>query len=83
MTAMEKYTGVRYATNEEVNNYNEVEAIFDKMDIDEVDKIIEIIGDYAHAYKSEEIRRTYRRAYYYAKKLGTTVKALVNWYFID
>ena len=83
MTAMENYMGIRYANNEEINRYNEVEAIFDKMDIDEVDKIIEIIGDYVHAYKSEEIRRTYNRVYYYAKKLGTTVKALTTWFFID
>lgn len=83
MTALQEYTGVRYAYAEEINLYNEVEAILADMSLDEMDNIIEIVGDYVWAYKSEEIRKTYQRVYRLAKKLGTTVKALKTWYFID
>ena len=83
MTELEKYLGARYATDEELNDFNVINKIFDTKDIDFVDKMIELIGDHIFAYKPEDIHRSYNKLYYHAKKLGTTVKALENWYLID
>lgn len=83
LTEIQKYTGVRYATEEEVNNYKMVEKLLDSVDDAFLTKCIDAIGDYVAAYIPSEVCRTYNRAYYYAKKLGTTVPLLANWYFID
>ena len=83
LTEFKKSIGIRYATQEEVNHYEMVAKLLDSVDEVFLTKCIDAIGDYVAAYIPSEVRRTYNRAYYYAKRLGTTVPLLANWYFID
>lgn len=83
LTKFQKSIGIRYATQEDINHYELVAKLLDSVDEVFLTKCIDAIGDYVAAYIPSEIRRTYNRAYYYAKKLGTTVPLLANWYFID
>ena len=80
LTERDKYLGIRYATEDEINDYLMINKLFDSYNDEFINRVIDAISDYLCAYKPVEVHRAYNRAYYYAKKLGVTVSSLTNWY---
>ena len=75
---MTDYYGRRYATAEEIADYERIEALTDSENFP-VGEAVEIIGNLVFSYGKEH-RSAYAKAYRFAKKYGETVNAFVNWY---
>ena len=72
----------RYATEEEIKDYETVEAIFTTMSEDEVDDFLDRVSEYALAFGKEQCKK-YSKIRKYLKKYNLTAKILRNWYFCE
>lgn len=84
MNEMQIYTGVRYATKEEINTYEWVDAFLSQFDANDFMQVVNAVSLYA----IEGGRKNYQRVYRLVHKHGLhllqiSVPDLVTWYFIE
>lgn len=74
---------VRSATAEEIAIYEKVEAILDTLSDDEVDALIDVIGDYAFSIGSAKRKELREALVQSTTGLGVSVEELETWYWVE
>ena len=79
LSERDKYLGIRYATEEEINNYKLIESLLEKEDDDFFDEFLEDVSNYAFSFRDEK-KAAYNKIRKYMKRFNVTAKALEDWY---
>lgn len=74
---------VRYATPEEIIQFEKVDALLNKVDEFWFDDIVVALSNYMFEYRPKATRKYYQRVYRQAKKLGVSTKELITWYCVE
>ena len=80
---MKNYEMSRPATAEEIANYELLEKLTADYDDNQFNDFIELVSAYATEWRAEQRKKAYNKLYRVVKKMGTTVNACTDWYFID
>lgn len=73
----------RFATEEEIKDYEMVENEVNKWEWDEFSDFVDLTGDFVWAITKEERKRAYNKLRKYFKKYGWRAKTIENWRFTE
>ena len=83
LSERDKYLGIRYANNEEIENYNFIEKMLDNETEKFTDEFIDNVGHYVFACFANERKAAYNKIRKYLKRYGVKAKVLEDWYCCD